>query len=444
MRIKKGLIICDAIIILLNIAVGHGNYLKNWLLFTNNSYIFPIVIVFLDIIYLFVRKGSYDIKTIRKNNYITPIYIFVSILMYCFIINFVNGGGFSLQILEPMLVAFLMLFVLNKQASYIQIRLDCLRDKIAYLSRGYVWLSLFSIIGIISSFILFKIGVVGMTPITADVFSSNENSGIIYSRVFLSVQYVYSSLLMDIRVPFFQDNGVFCGLFHEPHVLTYNVFPCLILMLGLYPKTSQKIWIIATGVLVMLFAGSATNVLVVMSCLVFYFMIAGKSSFIKSLLGVAIVLFAIFTYINIDNTFYLFIIDRLDEGNISNQSSRSLLQFAFTPKTITGSNFLTSQFVADGLKSGEDVGYISFFLNIVFILCYLRNTVKLIFKKDEVAIAVGFASLYCILHSAKIGMTVYMQILPLFLIYLQSYILTYYGRVNAIKRIRKEREYVRA
>lgn len=435
MKIERRILIGDAIIVLLNLAAGSGNILKNWLLFTSNSLIFPLFVILFDILYLLAKINKYSFRHVHKRKFLLPYIIYVVILLYCFLNSLFCEGRINLSSLEPMLLAFLMLFVLNIQVSYIKHRIPDFRNRVKYLSRGYIWLAMFSVIGVISSFIFYRLNLVGDTPITADFLTSNEDTGISYSRVFLSVHFSYGYFSnLNIRVPFFQDDGVFSGLFHEGQLLAYNVFPCLILLLGLFTSKMQRLIIIFTSILMMFFSGSATNVLVLLFCLSVFFFIVGKKNFIMMIVGIFIVIFAIVVYISLDDTFMLFILDRLDGSNVSNQTSQSLLKFAFSPKSFWGGKILSTAFIVNGLKQGEDVGYIAFSLNIIFLFFFLLNTLKLILKSDSFAVATGFASLYCILHSAKFGITMYLQYLIVFLIFLQSYILSSYGRIDSAKK----------
>lgn len=424
MKRRKVISFIDAVIVLLNIAAGRGNVLGNWLLFTENSFIFPAIVIVLDIIYLLANKKRIKQIFTRQFKSIMPWLIWIALIFYNFLNLFLHVGGLDLPSFEYGMVAFLVFLVLNKQAMNKRVKKMALNDRVFYLSRGYIWLSAISIFGVFISFLLYTAGLVGDATFSADFLVANEDAGNHYSRVFLSVRNYYTDYLSDfVRVPFFQDKGVFCGLFHEPHIITYNVFPCFILLLGYYTKFKQKFWIILSGVLIMLFAGSATNVLVVLACVSVYFLKVGRRNVLSMVLGASVVLIAVLVYISIDDTFLMFILDRLDGGNASNEYSRDLLRYAFSPKSLFGYNFLSTDFMKSGVQPGRDVGYVAFTLNIVFLFLYLKNTVRLIFRKESMAAAVGFASLYWILHSAKIGMTMYAQILPVLLVFLQIYVL---------------------
>ena len=133
-----------------------------------------------------------------------------------------------------------------------------------------------------------------------------------------------------------------------------------------------------------------------------------------------------------DDTLFLVVSGRLEEENLSQQVSRNLLEFAFTPKTLFGSNIFLSAFAYSGAQTSDDVGFIAFFLNIAFLFLYFRNIFKLLRMKDGIAETVAFASLYYMLHSAKVGMTMYLQTLPILLVFLQTIIITY-GR-NSLAR----------
>lgn len=432
MKIKRPIVILDAIVVLLNIAAGRGNFLGHWLLFTESSFVFPAFVIGMDIFYLIFRGRRCGKMSSHSPRFNLPWLFCVILLAYNFINLFLKVGGLDRPSFEYGMVAFLLYFVFQRQAANLDRRGMDFKRKVCYMSRGYIWLSMISIIGVFSSFLLYRMGIIGDVPISADFLASNEETGNNYTRVFLSVRNFYLTF-DDIRVPFFQDNGIFCGLFHEPHIVAYNTFPCLILLFGFYDKAKQKIIIVVSALLMMLFAGSATNVLVVIACISIYLIVIGRENLWLMISGFAIVLLVILFYIAIDDTFFQFVVDRLDGSNGSNEYSRNLLGYAFSPESLTGYNFLSTEFMKYGVKPGRDIGYIAFILNILFLVFYFRNIIILVFKKEPVAVSVGFASLYCIIHSAKIGMTMYSQMLPVFLVLLQSYILTCYKRNNVVE-----------
>ena len=113
-----------------------------------------------------------------------------------------------------------------------------------------------------------------------------------------------------------------------------------------------------------------------------------------------------------------------------------MLYYLRSHHILFGNNFLSSEAGRDmniyGSWGSADVGFVPFLLNIGFIITYSINVFRLVFADYKVAKAVGFASLYCLLHSAKSGMVMYIQLTPLFLVFLQYLALKTYGRRKTI------------
>lgn len=416
--------IIDTLIVLLNIAGGRGNYFLFWLLGTSKSTHVMAFVIFVDLLYLLFRQGINF--SFLRNKHIYPIYMFVMLLL----VNSFHSKGDLVIGLEYLFQAVLFSLILVKLASLaVQ---HTIEDQINGLSRGYIWISMFSVLGVFLSFVLILIFGSKGIPIYADYMSDNVASGTSYYMSYLSV----NSQNTDTRVSFFQDYGILCGLFHEPSVFAFNVFPCLILLIGFAEKSIKKTLLIFTAILSILFAGSTTNILAVAICLTVYFLLSAKKAVVKTLFSAIAIAFLVFYYISIDNMLVDFVSGRLESDNISQQSSIALLRFAFTPKTLFGTNFLNTSFVDEmifGYPTNADVGYIPFFLNIIFLVTYTINTIKLLFNNEKSAMAVGVASLYFILHCAKMGMVMFVHTLPIMIIFLQAVALTYYGRIKTIK-----------
>lgn len=429
----------DAIAVLMNIAAGRGNVLLYWITGMDNIMLILALIMLFDVTYIIVRfKGLSRIRNCRS---LMPVFFLWALLLYNLLNTSLQKGKLNSSYLELVIIAVLFLLILNQQ--YIKtLRLKMpYRDSFKYMSHGYLWIAFISVFGVISSFLLFKLGLVSEVPFSLGFFETNENVGVQYSRVFLSVRNFWISSLgqMDIRVPFFQDDGLFCGLFHEPHILALNVFPFFIILLGIVQPVRLKIIVISFSVLMMLFTGSATNALVAIFCLAFYFFLLSRKHLFVSLFGVLIIVGMILLFVAIDDTFLLFVIDRLDGSNSSYMSTRELFTFAFTPQTLFGTDFFSTNFTteAGGSLKGQDIGYIAFFLFLCFLISYFKNVIKLCRSNDDIAIAVGFASLYYILHSLKGGMPMFQQFLFVFLIFLQSFVLSHlchYGRIKSANK----------
>lgn len=426
-NMKKEFTFIDILVVLLNIAAGRGNILLYWILGTTQGVWVYISVILLDVIYLMFRGNGVSIRGIRN---ITSVSFFLIILCVHFLSFLFNNFGSPVSSLIRLVLALLFTLILFSQTYRLLHSKDDFTTSVSHFSQGYIILSLISIVGVILSFILLNLGVDSGHPIEADFLTANiERGTTTYTRCFLSVNLIS----FDLRVPFFQDNGILCGLFHEPHIFALNVFPCLILLLGFVNKKWKTMLIVILAILCILFSGSTTNILVVASCLVLYGIISFRRSFIGVLLGALFVFGLVYWYYTYDDTLFQVMSSRMDTEGTSQNYSKDLLSFAFTPKTLFGTDFLSSAYVTSTTRT-EDVGYIPFFLNLGFLFFYLKNIVQLLRTKEKIAIAVGIASFYYIIHSAKNGMSMYLQTLPIFLIFLQAIALYYYGRIRTVKK----------
>ncbi len=411
---SKHMYFFDSLVVLLNVAAGRGNILLYWLTGIDRGAPIQFIIILIDILYIAFRTARIS-NRVLKNIPISA--LLMAILLFVNLVNiFLEGRANPLAQTIHLILFILFISILKSLSNeYLQYNIESPK----LLARGYIWLSLISIIGIFISFILLNTIGNDLSPVSADFMNANLDKGETYYRSYLSV----NMFALVPRVPFFQEHGMLSGLFHETHLLAFNVFPCLFIMLGISQKKISRWLIIITSVLIMLFAGSATNILVVGACLVVYFVINSKKKIVGSLIGVVVVALAVIVYNSIDNTLLEFLISRLDEGSGSQQYSVSMLEWTFSPRTLMGTNFFSTDYVNDIQISSfitKDVGYIPFLLNIAFIVFYLKDTIKLIFTRQKLGMAVGLASLYLILHGAKIGMTLFAHTLPLLMVFIQA------------------------
>ena len=414
---SKLIFILDSLVVLLNLAAGRGNILLYWLTGLDKGPIVQFIVILIDVIYILFRISRIS----NKNKIIKRIPIsalLIVIIIFVNLMNIVLDGKVNplAQSIHFILLVFFMFILIKLSNEYLKKNET---ESPRFLVRGYYWLSLISILGVYISFVLINTIGPDLSPVSADFMDANLDKGETYYRSYLSV----NMFALIPRVPFFQEHGMLSGLFHETHLLAFNVFPCLILMFGFMQKTISRWLIIISSILIILFAGSATNILVSGVCLVVFLIVNSRKKLIGSLIGAAAIALAVVVYISIDDTLLEFLLGRLDEGNGSQQYSVSLLEWTFSPRTLMGSDFFSTDYVNDIQKTSvitKDVGYIPFFLNLTFIIIYLKDTVKLIFTRKRLGLAVGLASLYLILHSAKIGMTLFAQTLPLLMVYIQA------------------------
>ena len=419
--------VIDAIVIFFNIAAARGNFLPYWFFNSTKTIWVEAIIILIDLLYLFFRLGINFRGYFDKNN--APIYFAVILLAYNTFNVFLHGGNY-VPYFEYLFVIFLFTIILNSICDIMRVIPQPMITKVKQISKGYIWISLLSIFGVFFSFFLLRIGLKSYIPIEADFLEANIEKGATYFLSFFSIN-SYDSVL---RVPFFQDFGILTGLFHEPHVFSYNAFPCIFLLFAFYQKNRLvQAFLILMALLVVLFSGSTTNILSLSLTLLVLFVIKIRSHFFEVSFSLLVIVAVIYFYIGSDSTLYEFVLGRLAVDNYSQQYSVSLLEFAFTPRSVFGSDFLATDYV-DGLSSGQDVGVIPFLLNICFLLTYLRNVVFLLKRgEDRLCLCVALSSLYFIFHSTKMGMTMYLQTTYVLLVFLQSLILNNYGRVKTAK-----------
>lgn len=421
--------ISDAFIVLLNLAAGRGNYLLFKLLHLQGGVWVVAVVIAIDIMYLLLRnnkKYDYSLKY-------SPFWIIFILLIYNLLNVVFHGFGSVAIILENLVLWLLFYLILIRQLSSV-LRNTSTDAKfgVTYLARGYMYLTMISVIGVFLTFVALLFGFAGTeVPIETDYMDNNAmESGISYTWTFLSVNLQNTFL----RVPFFQDYGILTGLFHEPHILALNVFPCLILLLGIVKTFVSRMLVITSGVLIMLFCGSVTNILVVLGCIVtFYFLKFKHSPFITVMSLMSIALLLVLVIANSDDTFWSFFLDRMDSGNASHEYTEDMLLYTFSPQTFWGTNFLSTSFMSQ-TRHVEDIGFVPMVLAIIFLFYYFRNIVKLLLSKSNIAIAVGLSSLYLIMHSAKGGLHMFYQTVPELFIILQMFVLNYYGRIGTAKK----------
>jgi len=409
----------DVLIVIMNIASARGNYLLYGLLGTSEGKWCELFVILVDIFYCVIRfKNRLSSKIFNK--YFAPIFLGLFIIFYNSVnVMLINGAGnwilFEFLIVDSLF--FLILLLLLNKLSSCHIPKEAM---IGQLSRGYIYISMFSFIGVLLSFGLLIAGYNLDTPIYADYMASNvDESNAQYYRSFLTVRME----TVDLRVPFFQEYGFLCGLFHEPHIFAYNVFPCLLLMLAFCKTKLVRLLVFISLILVILFAGSATNVFVALGCLIVYVLVRARRNFWGILLLLLILTVAVYFYYKIDTTLFDFLIERSSSDHSSRQYSTSLLEFAFTPRTLTGTDCFSTTFISHGTMR-EDVGWIVFLLYVSFLISYLRNVLLLLFKKEKLPFIIGISSLYFIAHSAKVGLCMFTSPLFIVFVFLQAVYLT--------------------
>lgn len=420
-KVVGSVYLIDSLVVLLNIATGGSLLLFILLPLKKATWVYALTIM-IDIVYLCVRKRGPFFKEYMK---IPGVLVINILLTYNFFNTTFQGDGDFVSILEYFLLSILFTLVLSTISSNIRTENSEVKEATLYIAKGYIWLSMLSIVGVLITFVLLNLGFDYQIPLEANLLNDNQSSGSIYQWSILSTR-IYQ---IAVRVPFFQDYGMLTGLFHEPHILAYNIFPCLILLLGLVKKYTHTVLLLSTGTLFVLFCGSATNVVSLLVCLSVFLLFSFRNHFILVSIGVWIIITGILAYFRYDDTFMIFLTGRMNTNNLSYEASQNLLTYAFTPETFWGTNIFSSSMMWEKAKN-EDVGYISFILNILFLFFYIKNVIVLLLSKDPLKKAIGYSSLYFLLHSFKMGMLMYKSSLPLLLVFLQFIILNKYGRIS--------------
>ncbi len=420
--------IVDALVILLNLAAGRGVYLLFGLTGINKSPWISAIVIIIDIVYIFTRKIRFSRKIIKGSPF-----VLIFILLFYNMFNMLLHGETIVSMFELFIIWCLFYIILYRLSFTLLAKPSyTLSEGILCLSRGYVWLSLLSIIGVVATFLALSLGLVnGGVRISPDYMEANIETGSDYYWTFLSI--LNSDTI--VRLPIFQEYGYLTGLFHEPHLLTLNIFPCLILLLGFWEN--RTIPIVITGILIMLFSGSATNILVTAVCLLVFVVVKFRQSPIISVLTIITVSILVLIFLEYsDGTFLAFLDGRLDSSNSSSKYTSVVIEHTFIPHTLFGTNFFSTSYVDEfrNIDMSQDIGYIPWALNISFLVVFVKNILQLITKNNKISMAVGIASLYYILHSAKGGMTIFYQPLLALLIFLQLYVLNYHGTVRNNKR----------
>ena len=424
MKDKKINYIIDSLVVLLNFSGARANALLFKLLGLESQRLVTILVILIDIVYLICRFKSLKSSSLNQSKYLAPLYFAISIHILNTINCIIEGENLGLNFLFMVLI---IMFVMILRYLAMDYRHFSYRNGVELMSRGYIWIALISVVGVFAAFSLIQTIGFSYVPFDADYLDKhNERADVFHYWCYTTV--VMQS--MELRVPFFQDYGFLTGLYHEPHILAQNVFPALILMLGFVKNKMSKFVVLLSSILILLFTGAVTALISITICLIIYFYLNFKFNVFVTILELVVVTIGVLLYIRYsDSIFVDFVISRLDDSG-SMQYSQNALEFAFTPQTIFGSNIM-KQSVYMGEFGGtrkSDVGVIAFLLNIGFIISYIVNVIRLLSKKEKLANAVGYASLYYLLHSAKVGLAIYIQLMPIMLIFLQYMVLKEYGR----------------
>lgn len=414
---KSKVHLLDSLLILLNVSSSYS-IIPYLLFFQYHRGINTGLIIAIDAIYLLWRFGRH-IKI--------PLNLLFGIY---FVLNLINvfssiltSTGFYMTWLYLMLNTLFFLVLYN---CYIEYRKENAYIKSVWLVlRGYIWLCCICLFSVFSVFILMKCGIdIHNNDIgnRMDLFADNVNTlgHTYYFPYWLSVVLVSSSI--SLKLPFFIEQGTVCGIYFEPHVITFMLFPALFILWAYARTLLKKILWLVLWVLLMLMECSTTNILVFVTCVCVALLFDRVGRYWLVPLFALIILFVF--YIGLDNTSFFFIADKLEDAGGSKGYSMNTLEFAFDPQTLMGSNFLNNQYLNEiSTGGGRDVGYIPCILNILFLIVFVYKIVSSMFMNSFNRL-LGIAVLYFFLHSMKVAMVTYslsFLVLMIFLITVTTY-----------------------
>ena len=395
--------ILDSFLVFLNLSTCYS--IIPYLLFhLYNRYYILIILFILNILYIPFRFKNIFLP---KGHLLFGLYIVIRIS--CIVSAFFTNTGWSSATVYMFsnVSFYFLLYQLYKEYS----RYQDLEHCILSLLSGYVFLAGLSVINASLTFSLIKTGVISPTTnlvnSMADLFSDNVD------RLGQMYYFPYCLSLIElsdtsIRIPFFQDNGVVLGYFHENNSMAFMTFPALFILLYKNKRVVNKLILLALYILVMLICSSVTNIAAIVSCLLLYLLYIirnNKKSFV--LVSILIFVFIVLIISFVDLDIFQFFTNRLDSG--SSGYSQSTILFAFTPRTLIGSSFYNLDYIdwVNPEIRSTDVGFINFALNLIFMGICAVKMFKLFWKKDSFSMALFFFAAYFFIHSTKVAMVSY-------------------------------------
>lgn len=263
---------------------------------------------------------------------------------------------------------------------------------------------------------------------TCDIFMAGLGTNRTANETFYYPYYIsVISVGGEERIDLFHSAGSIYGIFHEPHIMTFMIFPVLFLILIKLKKYSKMI-IVVVFLIYMLCAVSAMNILSVLLLLVLFV------CFRKPVLSVFILFFALngfFLLLSLDNPLVEFVLNKLVSG--SAEYVINAIIYAFTPKSLFGNMSIldTNQFLNRDVNT-MDIGYLVFLLNICFLFVFVYKMVKVNMSKDKDIRLIGLSILYFFLHSFKLITKNYEYTYLIFMIFIMN--ITYEHSICKTKR----------
>lgn len=410
------MLIIDTIIVFLNLSTSYS--LFPYLVFRSyNRFVNLVVLQAVNLFYCVFRF---------KRLYLVPakhslLYLYILLNVSCFLGACVSNTPWSAVLAYTISNVFFYFILYNLFVSYR--RIYTFQRSLWLIIRGYLILAAFSVVSCTVMFLLIKVGLSPYSnPINTryDLFLDNHvNLGTNYFFPFhFCVVSEPSVGPTDVRLPFFCSGGCVRGFYHEPHTLTFMVFPALFMALYWVKTKWRKLIIIVLYILIALLASSGTNVVATVICIAVAILFSAKKNpkaLAISAIGAFIIGFIFFSFLR---SFDLDLFLAAKSGSVG--YSESMVYFATHPKTLLGSSFYSTNYVdyRNPESINVDVGYVNFALNTLFLLICLAKIVKLFKRRDSLSESILLASVYFFCHSTKVAMVSYSLSMLLFLCFL--------------------------
>jgi hypothetical protein len=215
-----------------------------------------------------------------------------------------------------------------------------------------------------------------------------------------------SIALSEMNRNSFFNTGLLVGLTHEPHVLSFLIFPSLFLILS-YNSISYTIKAIVffLYLFVSFLSSSTTNLLTLATLLPVYLILAVK--FHKNYINLFLIfILALILYISpiFDFIYDEIVVPKLTTNLGSLDYSVSMLKLVTASKSFFGNG--NSVAISDVLDNQGNMGYITSIFDIVFYIAFLYTAFKYTIDNSSNFI-LGFSFLYFILHSLKINYLIF-------------------------------------
>ena len=393
-------LIGDSLLVFLNISFSYT--LIPYLLFGGiHRFLCALAIVIINTVYtLIFFCGKFNVG---RN---PAMYAIIFLNLVNIVSSYLTNTGWQAALVSMVLLLSFYMLLCNIYRDY-QIHCVDFSKRIFYLFRGYFWLVAINIVSCTLLFVLSTIGISinnNNVSYNYDLFTSNvENLGATYYFPFHLGVVNYSPY--DVRIPFFQDQGFILGFYHEPHTLTFMLYPALFMLLYYY--RNRRYIIVTAFLFISLLASSTTNILCILLVSLLYLLYLSRSN-LRKLITILSVCFLIiylgFAYI--DFSVFDFIFLKLESS--SSGYSQNMIEYAFTPKTLWGTNcFDTTEMTSFGNAANKDVGWIKFSINLLFLCVIIVNGIKLFLSNSKMSLPVLLFVSYFFFHSSKVAMSTY-------------------------------------